>query len=52
MRFGFVLRDVERQPSDWRAWFRLGLAYQDAGDRRRARKAMRQAGTLFDRQTR
>ena len=32
---------VEAAPDDWRAWFRLGLAYDACGDRRRARKALR-----------
>ncbi len=35
--------DVEAHPDDWRAWFRLGLAYDGAGDRRRARHAIRTA---------
>ena len=35
--------DVEAHPDDWRAWYRLGLAYDAAGDRRRAREAVRQA---------
>ena len=35
--------DVEAHPGDWRAWYRLGLAYDAAGDRRRARAAVRQA---------
>ncbi|MDD7930323.1 tetratricopeptide repeat protein [Microbacterium thalli] len=34
---------VEQAPEDWRAWFRLGLAYDGAGDRRRARQAVRTA---------
>ncbi|MDE0547153.1 tetratricopeptide repeat protein [Microbacterium sp. C7(2022)] len=34
---------VERDESDWRAWYRLGLAYDAAGDRRRAREAIRRA---------
>lgn len=34
---------VEAQPEDWRAWYRLGLAYDGAGDRRRARWAIRQS---------
>lgn len=34
---------VEGTPDDWRAWYRLGLAYDGAGDRRRARAAVRQA---------
>jgi cytochrome c-type biogenesis protein CcmH/NrfG len=36
-------RDAEDNPGDWRAWFRLGLAYDAAGDRRRARWATREA---------
>lgn len=35
--------DVEEHPEDWRAWYRLGLAYDAAGDRRRARGAVRTA---------
>lgn len=35
--------DVEAHPDDWRAWYRLGLAYDGAGDRRRAREAVRTA---------
>lgn len=35
--------EVEAAPSSWRAWFRLGLAYDASGDRRRAREALRQA---------
>lgn len=35
--------DAEAHPEDWRAWFRLGLAYDAAGDRRRAREAVRRA---------
>lgn len=38
---------VEADPDDWRTWFRLALAYDDARDRKRARKAMRQALALF-----
>jgi hypothetical protein len=34
---------VQAAPEDWRAWFRLGLAYDASGDRRRARQAVRQA---------
>lgn len=34
---------VEAEPDSWRAWLRLGLAYDAAGDRRRARKAVRTA---------
>ncbi|WP_019180578.1 tetratricopeptide repeat protein [Microbacterium yannicii] len=34
---------VEADPDDWRGWYRLGLAYDAAGDRRRAREAVRTA---------
>ncbi|MDL5352943.1 hypothetical protein [Microbacterium sp. zg-YB36] len=37
---------VEAAPDDWRAWYRLGLAYDGAGDRRRARGAVRRAIAL------
>jgi len=37
---------VDAAPKDWRAWFRLGLAYDASGDRRRARSALRTAMTL------
>lgn len=37
---------VEAAPEDWRAWYRLGLAYDGAGDRRRARGAIRRAIAL------
>ena len=39
---------VESAPDDWRGWYRLGLAYDAARDRRRAREAMRRARQLFD----
>jgi cytochrome c-type biogenesis protein CcmH/NrfG len=35
--------EVEQTPEDWRAWFRLAHAYDVAGDRGRAREAMRRA---------
>jgi Flp pilus assembly protein TadD len=38
--------EVEAAPADWRAWYRLAVAYDDAGDRRRAREAMRHAVRL------
>jgi len=34
---------AEAEPDSWRAWLRLGLAYDAAGDRRRARGAVRRA---------
>ncbi len=36
-------REVELNPQSWRAWLRLGLAYDASGDRRRARAAVRTA---------
>ncbi|BFM23986.1 hypothetical protein QE430_001641 [Microbacterium testaceum] len=38
--------DVEAHPDDWRARYRLALAYDAAGDRRRARDAVRTAVRL------
>ncbi|RKT33800.1 hypothetical protein DEU34_2405 [Microbacterium sp. AG1240] len=35
--------EVEKNPDDWRSWYRLGLAYDGSGDRRRARGAIRTA---------
>jgi Flp pilus assembly protein TadD len=35
--------EVEADPGNWRGWYRLALAYDAAGDRKRAREAMRQA---------
>ncbi|WP_144629273.1 hypothetical protein [Arthrobacter woluwensis] len=42
-------REAEAAPEDWRVWFRLSCAYDAAGDRRRARAAMRDAVGLFRR---
>lgn len=44
--FGAARAEVERSPEDWAAWFRLGFAYDAAGDRRRAREALRTAARL------
>ncbi len=38
---------VDADPESWRAWFRLGIAYDASGDRRRARWATRTAIRLF-----
>lgn len=45
----FVARrsEAEADPDNWRAWYLLGLAYDDAGDRSRARSAIRRALALF-----
>jgi cytochrome c-type biogenesis protein CcmH/NrfG len=39
--------EVEAEPMNWRAWFRLGLAYDASGDRKRARHALREAIRLY-----
>ncbi len=44
--------EVAAAPGDWAAWYRLGLAYDDAGDRRRSRAALRHAIDLHDGRTR
>ena len=41
--FGRYRDEVEGDESSWQAWFRLGLAYDASGDRRRARGALRTA---------
>lgn len=41
--FATVRTEVEADPDDWRRWYRLARAYDYAGDRRRAREAMRTA---------
>jgi predicted negative regulator of RcsB-dependent stress response len=40
-------QEAEDNSEDWRAWFRLAVAYDDARDRKRARAAMRQASNLY-----
>ena len=40
--------EVESEPESWQAWYRLALAYDDAGDRTRARSAVRRAIELYD----
>ncbi|MFF7678705.1 hypothetical protein [Actinacidiphila glaucinigra] len=38
--------EAEAAPEDWRTWFRLAVAYHDARDTPRARKAMQRAIAL------
>ncbi|MEU3912308.1 hypothetical protein [Streptomyces sp. NPDC029721] len=57
-QYGRILRDsadevfarrkaeTEDAPGDWRTWFRLAIAYHDARDTPRARKAMQRAIAL------
>ncbi|MGP3972421.1 hypothetical protein ACTWQF_00035 [Streptomyces sp. 8N114] len=50
----FARRQVETEenPDDWRSWFRLAVAYHDARDTPRARKAMQHAIALHAASTR
>ena len=43
LQFPTYQRAVEAEPESWRAWFRLGMAYDASGDRRRARQSIRRA---------
>jgi hypothetical protein len=44
--FETVRTELENDPDNWRRWYRLARAYDYAGDRRRAREAMRAAVQL------
>lgn len=39
--------ETEADPDNWRSWYRLGLAYDAAGDRKRARAALRDAINMY-----
>jgi cytochrome c-type biogenesis protein CcmH/NrfG len=41
--FDTVRTELDSAPEDWRRWYRLARAYDYAGDRGRAREAMKQA---------
>ncbi|MFE5597162.1 hypothetical protein [Streptomyces sp. NPDC056549] len=43
--------ETEDSPEDWRCWFRLAVAYHDARDTPRARKAMQRAIALHEGRT-
>ena len=45
-QFDGIRAAVEAEPESWRTWYRLGWAYDAAGDRRRAREALRRAVAL------
>ena len=47
-RFAEVRTRVEADPESWERWFELSVAYDAAGDRRRARSAMRTAIALHE----
>ncbi|MEV7674832.1 MULTISPECIES: hypothetical protein [unclassified Streptomyces] len=40
--------ETEDSPEDWRCWFRLAVAYHDARDTPRARRAMQRAIALHE----
>lgn len=44
--FPLFQAETEGAPDSWRSWYRLGLAYDACGDRRRARGAIRHAIAL------
>ncbi|OBA99014.1 hypothetical protein A5662_15620 [Mycobacteriaceae bacterium 1482268.1] len=44
--FETVRREVESEPGNWLRWYRLARAYDYAGDRSRAREAMKKAVAL------
>lgn len=46
-QFDVYRAETEADPNNWRSWYRLGLAYDAAGDRKRARAALRDAITLY-----
>lgn len=46
-QFETVKAQVEAEPDRWQGWFNLGFAYDAAGDRRRARAALRKAVALY-----
>jgi tetratricopeptide (TPR) repeat protein len=50
--FGEYAELAEKAPDDWHSWFNLSLAYDAAGDSRRARSAMRMAISLAPRNSR
>ncbi|MDY3049847.1 MAG: hypothetical protein SOR40_08785 [Rothia sp. (in: high G+C Gram-positive bacteria)] len=45
-QFAPFAQQVEAEPTSWANWFRLALAYDASGDRKRARKSMRTALAL------
>ncbi|MGB3332314.1 MAG: hypothetical protein WBA79_05860 [Mycobacterium sp.] len=44
--FHTVRGELDADPDNWRRWYRLARAYEFAGDRRRAREAMKTAVAL------
>ncbi|UUO00600.1 tetratricopeptide repeat protein [Mycolicibacterium novocastrense] len=48
--FVTVRAELENDPQNWRRWYRLARAYDYAGDRSRAREAMRKAVEMEERE--
>ena len=48
--FQSVREEVEREPDNWRRWYRLARAYDYSGDRARAREAMGKAVEMQERE--
>jgi cytochrome c-type biogenesis protein CcmH/NrfG len=48
--FDTVRTELDTDPHDWRRWYRLARAYDYAGDRSRAREAMKKAVELQGRE--
>ena len=48
--FADVRAELEADPDNWRRWYRLARAYDYAGDRTRAREAMKKAVELQGRE--
>jgi cytochrome c-type biogenesis protein CcmH/NrfG len=48
--FDTVRAELDTDPHDWRRWYRLARAYDFAGDRGRAREAMKKAVELQGRE--
>ena len=48
--FDTVRTELDSDPHDWRRWYRLARAYDYAGDRSRAREAMKKAVELHGRE--
>lgn len=47
LAFETYRQETEADPDNWRSWYRLGLAYDAAGDRKRARSALRDAISMY-----
>ena len=47
--FETVRAELENDPDNWRRWYRLARAYDYAGDRSRAREAMKKAVEMEER---